>query len=201
MKKQIEGETSRLTPEEEQGLILRAKAGDSEALGRIIEDNIQRIYSLAFSLSQNKYDAEEITQEVFLKAVRNIHNFRDESRIGTWLYRITVNTFLNMKRKKVFLSLKDSEANPNYSGIRGSTNDGSDNDLTASINRSIGNLSARERSVFILRHYENISTKEISAMLGISHRTARTLLYRAVNKLRSELSVPRASLKANRIRQ
>jgi len=198
MRKPIKTSPSPITIREEKELIILAKAGDLEAFGKIVECNLERIYSLAYSLSRNQYETEEIVQEVFLKALKGIGNFRSESGIGTWLYRITINTYLNIKKIMAYFPLEQCLENQKpISGSKLKT-DESINDLKKSIDKNLAKLSERERTVFVLKHYEDIPIKEIASMLGISYGTVRTLLFRAVRKLRYELSDLQASRTINR---
>jgi DNA-directed RNA polymerase specialized sigma subunit, sigma24 homolog len=75
-------------------LIQLAQAGDSEAFHQLVVLHDEKIMTLAFQLTQNKTDAEDLYQEVFIKAYKSISKFRFQSAFYTWLYRITVNTFL-----------------------------------------------------------------------------------------------------------
>jgi RNA polymerase sigma-70 factor (ECF subfamily) len=201
MKKPTKQGTPEKQQEAEQRLIILARAGDKEAFGELVHNNLERIYSLAFSLSRNRYDAEEITQEVFLKAIKNIHSFRSDSSIGTWLYRITVNTYLNTKKSRLFHPLEDHHENRDIDSVKIKSANESENDFINSIDKILVNLSEKEHAVFVLRHYESFHIKEIAAMLGISYGTVRTLLYRAVRKLRIELSNPDATRKINKRKQ
>lgn len=198
MKKPIKQGTAGLQRDEEQRLIILAQAGDRGAFSELVHYNLEKIYSLAFSLSRNKYDAEEIAQEVFLKAIKNIQSFRGESSFGTWLYRITVNTYLNTIKNRVFLPLDETEKSREAERVKIYTSGKSKNELNNLIEKALVNLSEKERAVFVLRHYEEIKINEIAVMLGISYGTVRTLLYRAVCKLRSEFSKPDSPRMNNR---
>ena len=81
-------------------LIQLAQAGDSEAFHQLVVLHDEKIMTLAFQLTQNKTDAEDLYQEVFIKAYKSISKFRFQSAFYTWLYRITVNTFYNLKRSQ-----------------------------------------------------------------------------------------------------
>lgn len=193
MKKQTLNTKTAIHRDEEQQLIILAKCGDMEAFNQLIHLNLDRVYALALSLSRNKYNAEEITQEVFLKAIKNIHSFRADSSIGTWLYRITVNTYINSKKSRSFLPLEDYLENENAERVIDRNANVFRNESRYPVDILLKHLSEKERSVFVLRHFENVPTKEIAVILGVSYGTIRTLLYRAVSKLRRELSNSEAS--------
>ena len=76
--------------------------GDRNAFRDIVEDNKKKIFYLAFDLTGSQQDAEDLSQEVFLKAFRYMHTFKGEASISTWLYRIALNAFMDQKRKKAF---------------------------------------------------------------------------------------------------
>lgn len=168
-------------------LIKRIKQGDKAAFDAMIDDNIVNVRALALSLTRNPYDADDIAQEVFLKAYKGISGFRNDCRIGTWLYRITINTFLNMRKRNDFYQ---AESNPGVGKDRLYLNDSPISDCARSdINEKIENalclLTPRERTVFVLRHYEDISIKEIAFMLAVSMNSVKTLLRRAAFKLKN----------------
>ena len=83
-----------------QDLILDAKTGNAEAFHALVAYHDEKIMTLAFQLTQNKTDAEDLYQEVFIKAYKSLSKFRFQSAFYTWLYRITVNTFYNLKRSQ-----------------------------------------------------------------------------------------------------
>ena len=95
---------------EECVLIERAKNGETSAFRELVERNKKNVYYLALDLTGNHHDAEDLSQEVFIKAYRNIKDFRSDSKLSSWLYRITVNTNINQYRKKSHRERKTHES-------------------------------------------------------------------------------------------
>ena len=90
---------------QEQRLIVRARAGGPEAFREIVETHKKSVYYLAYDLTGNHHDAEDLSQEVFIKAFRSLEHFRGEAKLNTWLLRIVVNTYINSKRKKALQAM------------------------------------------------------------------------------------------------
>ncbi len=90
---------------EEQGLVQRAQKGDLSAFRELVERYKKKMYYLAFDLTGSHHDAEDLSQDVFIKAYHGIHQFRGEAKFESWLYRIMVNTCISQKRKKSLASM------------------------------------------------------------------------------------------------
>lgn len=189
--------------EQERALVQRIQAGDQNAFRQLVERNKENVYYLALDLTGNHYDAEDVSQEVFIKAYRGIGTFRSGARVNTWLYRITMNTFIDRKRKKSLNVVK----------LTGSDDDGLDpldlapDEVTGNPERELAavkidghiqdalqSLSDQERTVFVMRHYEDMALKEISSALDIAEGTVKSLLFRSIRKLRRRLSFYRDEL-------
>lgn len=173
-------------------LIERAREGDGDAFCELAGRYERRIFSLAFHYCRDSHDAEDLSQEVWLKAYRGLKAFRGESSFYTWLRQIMINTFLNYKRANAATeSLTDTtEA---WESVK---------DLTVRIEEEVGNkmmveavigalgeLSAQQRLIFLLKHREGMTYDEISSSLGCSTGTVKKSLFRAVIKLRERLGI------------
>ncbi len=181
-------------------LIQRARGGDLPAFRQIVEEYKMMVYRLALDMTGNPDDADDISQEVFLRAYKSLASFRGESKIRTWLYRIAVNICLDHRSKKNsrLVELRDD--------MEGDENIARDlhqplPDMSAGshmiqghIQKALEKLSPRERSVFVLRHYNDMSLKEIAATLSVTLGTVKSTLFRAVEKLQAELSFYRRDL-------
>lgn len=183
----------------ERALVQRIQAGDATAFRELVEQNKQCVYYLALDLTGNHYDAEDISQEVFIKAFKGIDKFRSGAKINTWLYRITMNTFIDKKRKKTLRVVElpvgqdDDEAPSAVDLVADDVTGNPERRLSASkigqhINEALLSLSEQERAVFVMRHYEDLALKEIAEALGIAEGTVKSLLFRSIRKLRSLLS-------------
>lgn len=189
---------------QERALVQRIQAGDQTAFRELVEQHKENVYYLALDLTGNHYDAEDVSQEVFIKAYRGIERFRSGAKLNTWLYRITMNTFIDKKRKRTLNVVKlpatdgDDAADP--LDLAGDDVTGNpERELTSStievhIQDALQTLSDQERTVFVMRHYQDMALKEISETLGIAEGTVKSLLFRSVRKLRQRLSFYRDEL-------
>ncbi|MFH1852700.1 MAG: sigma-70 family RNA polymerase sigma factor [Candidatus Neomarinimicrobiota bacterium] len=177
--------------EEIRQLIKKAQAGDAEAFHELVKLHDERVMILAYQLTHNEQDAEDLYQEVFLKAYKSLKNFRFESQFYTWLYRITVNTAFNYKRKLARLNLYEPDEE-NSSGhlewiADTDDNESSRGEIMSAVKDAMTVLPQKQKTVFILKHLENLKIKDISRILDISEGTVKRYLFRAMEKLRVEL--------------
>lgn len=188
---------------DEKELIERAQRGEMGAFRELVERYQKTVYFLALDLCGCRQDAEDISQEVFLKAYRFLPNFRGEARLSSWLYRITVNCFMDTRRKTQLqtLSLHNDAPGENHPPELSLPDPAADpsaparsHELQQHIRRALGRLSPRERSVFVLRHYQELPLKEIGEMLEIAEGTVKALLFRAIKRLQKELAIYQAEV-------
>ena len=177
--------------------ILRAiLAGDKEAYGTLVARHSQSVFRVAFRVTGNEEDAEEVVQEAFLKGYQRLPGFESRSDFGTWIYRIAVNCSLDLvKARKVEADYRVADdADPKEMEVQvADTSAGPDRLL---LSREIGarqkaamkRLTPTEQAAFILRHMEDRSTEEIAATLGIAPNAAKQAVFRAVQKLRTGLA-------------
>ena len=183
----------------ENELIRLAQSGDSEAFCQLARRYERRIYSLALHYCRSAHDAEDLSQEAWLKAYRSIQSFRAESSFYTWLRQITINTFLNYKRRTKMLDkqiistgaegreqLEELSAfeSPRY--VEESLNN---KILVEKVMQALGELTPQQRMIFLLKHREGMTYDEIAASLGCSAGTVKKSLFRAVLKLRERLGI------------
>lgn len=180
-------------------LIQQAQSGDREAFCLLARSYERRIYRLALHYCQNRHDAEDLSQDVWLKAYRAMGGFRGESSFYTWLRQITINTFLNHKRgitmfaadKQAIrlgelVSLEDlGLAEPSRSGEE----ELHQQMLVGKVMESLGELTPQQRLIFLLKHYEGMTYDEISRACAVSAGTIKKALFRAVQKLRGHLGI------------
>jgi RNA polymerase sigma-70 factor (ECF subfamily) len=188
-----------LTTEDE--LIRRAQGGDLEAFCRLARVYERRIYSLALHFCRSPEDAEDLSQEVWLKAFRSLRSFRGESGFYTWLRRITVNTFLNHRRaltlvsdgEKTFVRLDSLEGLAEGAGfefVADTAEDGFQRKLLVErVLAALGELTPQQRLIFLLKHREGMTYREIADSFGCSAGAVKKSLYRSLLKLRAALGV------------
>ena len=168
----------------ETDLIRRAQAQDTDAFCLLAQEYARRIYLLAFHYCQNAQDAEDLSQEVWLKAYQALATFRSDSSFYTWLRRITINSFLNHQRTN---SIRVAEPEINFD-VRCDETVYS-NALFRDVMEALGDVTPSQRLMFLLRHYEGMSYEEIGNAMGCSPGTAKKSVWRALGKLRAKFEV------------
>jgi len=181
--------------EEEKKLIKRVQTGDRLAFKQIVESNKKMVYYLAYDFTGNHQDAEDLSQEVFIKMYKSISKFRGEAKLSTWLRKITVNLYLDKRRSKLYKSQKmqdsieDKEFEINSTQSHSNIENKTDSILLKEkIESAMHNLSPKEKSVFVMRHFHGMKNKEIGESLNIAIGTVKSQLFRAVQKLQTNLA-------------
>lgn len=191
----------------ENELIRRAQTGDPEAFSLLARNYERRIYSLALHYTRDAADAEDLSQDVWLKAYKAIHTFRGEASFYTWLRQIMINSFINYRRatRLRFWERKQTSAEESIEHLAfseelsGATASLSLEDVTHNkiliekVMQALGELSAQQRLMFLLKHREGMTYEEIARAFGCSTGTVKKSLFRAVAKLRTALGVETAS--------
>jgi RNA polymerase sigma-70 factor, ECF subfamily len=183
----------------ENDLIGRAQAADMEAFCLLAKEYERRIYLLAFHYCHNAEDAEDLSQEVWLKAYQALGTFRAESSFYTWLRRITINCFLNHQRARRY-SWRGEETEVHSLGLESIANEylmTSANSETSLNNRimaarvmqALSELTPPQRLIFLLKHHEGMTYEEIAKAVGCSQGAAKKSVFRAVAKLREHLEI------------
>lgn len=176
--------------------VAKTLAGDPEAFRPLVERYSRRLFRLAFRMTGNENEAEELVQETFLRAYRNLGRFEARSNFGTWLYRICANCSLDQLRKRRnpgdFQELDDPEGNLSADDL---TNPSPSPErvllsveMRNHMERAIGQLTHTERTAFALRHHEGLSIEEISEVLGLRISATKNAIFRGVQKLRKALA-------------
>ena len=180
-------------------LIKRAQAEDIDAFCLLAERYARRIYLLASHYCRNPQDAEDLSQEVWLKAYQALRTFRFDSSFYTWLRRITINAFLNHRRAGFFrrrgqtttvqLLPIDSEDREMFFESSSVSQESIYNKLLfESVVNALAELTPAQRLAFLLRHYEGMSYDEIAHAMNCSSGTVKKGVWRAIGKLRARLS-------------
>ena len=186
-------EESRLTIETD--LVARARGGDRAAFCALAARYERRVYSLALHFCRDRADAEDLSQEVWLRAFRALAGFRGDSSFYTWLRRIAVNAFLNerdaaLRRNESGRAPETDERRAASAGVAAAGDAAATLDdrlLTGEVWRALGELPRQQRLVFLLKHQEGMTYEEIARALDCSTGTAKKALFRAVVKLRARL--------------
>jgi len=178
-------------------LVERSKAGDRVALGQLVERFQEPIFRMVYYRVRSRMDAEDLTQEIFVKAIKNLSKLRDPERFRTWLFRMAVNRVTDFYRKKRLLAIfktrdQDSEADPE--GGEGHQDPSALDDVIKEefwrqVTSFSDNLSRREKEVFFLRFMDHLSIREIAQVLDKSESAVKTHLYRGLKKFKEDASL------------
>jgi RNA polymerase sigma-70 factor, ECF subfamily len=173
-----------------------ARKGNQRAFGALVERHSRSVFRLAFRMTGNEQDAEDLVQETFLKAYKQLHRFDGRSAFGTWLYRIAANCSLDLIRGRKnraerqtsatnseTMDLLDQVAAPGPSPERLARS----GQVASLLKPALEQLTELERTAFVLRHYEGCGIAEIASTLGVETNAAKHSVFRAVQKLRRAL--------------
>ncbi len=180
----------------DQATVQAVLAGDKEAYGRLVAIHSRSIFRVAYRITANEADAEEVVQEAFLRGYRKLETFESRANFGTWIYRIAVRCALDrVAGRRGGEAVALSEGNdPESETVQ--VADGAPNPERLLLSNEIGairklamlTLTPVERTAFTLRHMEGCSIDEIAAVLEIAPNAAKQAVYRAVHKLRQRLA-------------
>jgi len=185
-------------------LIKRAQAEDIDAFCTLAERYARRIHLLASHYCRNQQDAEDLSQEVWLKAYQALQSFRFDSSFYTWLRRITINAFLNHRRSGFFrrqgqttaVQLMPLDSETLSESSLASPENIYNKLLFESVVQALSELTPSQRLAFLLRHYEGMSYEEIANAMNCSTGTVKKGVWRAITKLRARLSTESESQEA-----
>jgi RNA polymerase sigma-70 factor, ECF subfamily len=175
-------------------LIDRILAGESDAFATLVERFQRKIYRVAFAIVRDPGDADIVTQDTFVQAFTHLARFQGRSELETWLTRIAINRSRDALRRRRFVSFFSSSDDED-ARILEPVDDRPDPErqlasvqLRGAIQRAEKQLSAQQKTIFRLRHYEEMSLESIAAHLGLAAGTVRAHLFRAIHKIRHELA-------------
>ena len=181
--------------ERDPSVVARARDGDRDAFRVLVETHSRYVFSLAHRMTGNAQDAEDVVQEAWLKAHKQLSRFEARADFRTWMHRITVNCSIDLIRARRHredahdpldleqgpLSDIGSEAQPTPERVAASTQ------ISDRVNQALALLTALERAAFTLRHVEGMSIEEVGAKLGLKTSATKHSIFRAVKKMRAAL--------------
>lgn len=176
-------------------LVNRSRKGDMDAFGQLVSKYQDRLYNLILRMCGRAADAEELTQETFLKALESLDQFRGESRFYTWLFRIAANKTISYKRRGSrikFQQLVETGGDGAESGRPQNRSEAPESSAMRNENQTIilealESLDEQLRLVTVLREIEDLDYMEISRILEIPAGTVRSRLHRARIELKDKL--------------
>ncbi len=156
----------------------------------LVEQHARPVYRLAFRMTGNATDAEDMVQETFLKAWKQIDKFDGRASFGTWLYRICANCSVDLLRSRKRRESPGDEDDTLKNAATGAPSPerlALSSQIATMLGPALDELSGMERAAFVLRHYEGMGIEEISVALGVQPGAAKHSVFRAVQKLRRAL--------------
>ena len=181
-------------------VVAQVLAGDRDAFRVLVERHSRSIFRVAYRMTGNRQDAEEIVQETFLRAYKSLARFELRSNLSTWLYRIAVNRTLDfLASKQTHMQSKDSyqiadhiDPDQDHQVQLPAPGPGPDRlllslEVKTRIAQALGLLTPAERVAFTMRHMDGQSIEEISKALDLKTSAAKNTVFRAVQKLRQHL--------------
>ncbi len=175
-------------------LIEKILSGNREAFRLLMEKYQQRVFHVAMGFVHSRQDAEDITQEVFIRVFRSLESFKEQSLFSTWLYRITLNCSINhVKKNKRRNFLTDAGEGLMSLFNRGDEERSAHQQLEATekeraIRKAIDGLPGKQREAFILSKYEELPQREIAAIMQTTEGAVEQLLVRAKKQLQKKLA-------------
>lgn len=179
-------------------LVNRARADDSGAYDELIRRYQERIYATVYHMTSNHEDANDLTQETFIKAYRALNSFKGDSSFYTWIYRIAVNktiNFLKTRKNRVHMSLNDldfnAENDPDLVALVSDKTPRRDlglSELQEKLNEAMQKLSQVHRLVVTLHDVQGLSHDEIAGIIGCNVGTVRSRLFYARQQLQGALA-------------
>ncbi len=175
--------------------VARARAGDETAFRALVERHSRTVFRLAFRMTGNEHDAEDVVQEAFLKAYRRLDQFESRANFGSWVYRIAANCALDLLRSRSRREETPLERDPGEDdgALPLPVEDPSaermvwSGEVRRRVSSAMARLSPLEKSAFVLRHFEGCSIQEIGAALDLDVNAAKHSIFRAVRKMREAL--------------
>src|SRR6201993_2897489 len=178
--------------------VARERSGDTDAYRVLVARHGRALFRMAFRMTGNEQDAEDVVQESFLRAYRQLGKFDERASFGTWLYRIASNCSLDLvrsrKRRSEQLVYQDADRpeqddpmaalpSPDPTPERAAFS----TEVRERVAQAMNDLSATERTAFVLRHFEGMCIEDVSQVLECQPGAAKHSVFRAVQKLRRAL--------------
>ncbi len=184
---------------EDKVIIARLKMNEPQAFNALVELFSKKVYNTCIGLLQNSEDAQDVTQEIFITIHLNIKDFKEESSLSTWIYRISINKCLEFIRKKnrkkrsgIFKSIFTSDGEKAIENHSDFVHPGvllENQERAKVLFKAIDLLPEQQKTAYILHKLEQVSYNEISNIMEVSLSSVESLLFRAKQNLKKHLSV------------
>jgi RNA polymerase sigma-70 factor (ECF subfamily) len=183
-------------PQTDAATVALARDGDSEAFRVLVERHGRAVFRLAHRMTGSASDAEDVVQETFLKAYKQLGRFESRANFGTWLHRIAVNCSIDLIRSRPHRETGHDAQDLEHFGAASDAHEAGQHtperlmfstEVHERVTAAMGALSQMERAAFVLRHFEGQSIDEISRALGLKANATKHSVFRAVRKMRAAL--------------
>lgn len=171
--------------------VARARQGDHDAFRVLVDRHSRAVYRLAFRMTGTPHDAEDVVQETFIRAYRQLSRFEARANVSTWLYRIAFNCAVDFLRSRprresateaeVLERMAPSASGPTMEDLVFA------GEIGERMQQALSDLSEKERAAFLMRHYHGCSIEEIGSTLGMKSNATKHSIFRAVKKMRVAL--------------
>jgi RNA polymerase sigma-70 factor (ECF subfamily) len=176
---------------DDEAAVARARGGDEDAFRLLVERHSRSVYRLAYRMTGRPEDAEDVVQETFVRAYRQLSRFEARSNFGTWLYRIGFNCAVDYMRMRPHREVPDTRAALDRQPPMVEAPAADDlvyaGEIDSRVQRALLDLSAQERAAFVMRHYHGCSIGEICRALDLKTNAAKHAVFRGVRKMRAAL--------------
>jgi RNA polymerase sigma-70 factor (ECF subfamily) len=182
-------------PHTDAAAVALARDGDSDAFRTLVDRHSRAVYRLALRMTGSPADAEDVVQDTFLKAYRQLSRFESRANFGTWVHRIAVNCSIDLIRSRPRREAAHDAGDLEHLALGDAADTGPPSperltlsaELQSRVGEAMAGLSAMERAAFMLRHFEGHSIDEISRALGLKSNATKHSIFRAVRKMRAAL--------------
>jgi RNA polymerase sigma-70 factor (ECF subfamily) len=182
-------------PQTDAAVVALARDGDSEAFRALVERHSRAVFRIAHRMTGSPQDAEDVVQETFLKAYKQLSRFESRANFGTWLHRIAVNCSIDLIRSRPHREAAHDTADLDQIGTDDHVQAGQasperlmlSSEVQDRVTAAMSSLSRMERAAFVLRHFEGQSIDEISRALSLKSNATKHSIFRAVRKMRVAL--------------
>ncbi len=173
-----------VVPEEEQALVSRSRNGDPEAFATLVRAHQRMVHAVAYRMTGSLADAEDLAQETFVQAYRQLASFRNEARFSSWLYRVAMNTSLNWAKREARRRRAHRDWGVELDGEAAVNSGGDVRDDRGRVQEALLRLSPKQRAAVVLTIYDGLSHAEAARMLGCSETTVSWRLFMARARLK-----------------
>ena len=157
-------------------------------IDKLFKDNYRKIFRLALKMLKNYHDAEDATQDIMQLAYENMNNFRWESKFSTWLYRIALNHIYSYTKKRKKRRNISKKLQTNYGNSSNPEKQLFTKELFNKLDEFIDELPAKQKEVFLMRHYSNLKFKKIAKILGKKEGTVKSNYFFAMKKIKENFT-------------